>query len=273
MRFTRIATASAALIALLFLSACSLVVPQSPDSTTTPTSDVAQQVKESNPSVSQTGEETLTLPTSQLPLVTGKDRPTGIGFINIPGMITNTTDKWLRATVAIKLLDANGKPLTTNYYGSDKEQEQTVSPTGPIPPGGKGYFLYVRDEKKVQGKFSSHQASVKSTSIPSSYQTSELSGLTYGEEKFALTVKGTYKNTSAQVCKSPTVTVALFDKSSGELLYVSDFSAIDLKATKQEIAAGESLEFSKIISKEVIKYLPSTDLASFKFDAVSGCGY
>ena len=97
----------------------------------------------------------------------GLDEETG--FVNIFGEVRNDTGGWIKSVrIDVDLLDADGRSLGVSSVATavaeDLGQEDALdfvySDRDFVPPGETAPFGYIRDAKKVGGRYASHRLSV-----------------------------------------------------------------------------------------------------------------
>jgi hypothetical protein len=187
---------------------------------------------------------------SKLRLVEGHTGLTPSGFVKIAGEIHNDTGQWIRAPrIEVELFDEGGQPLgvksivteTRKDLGHATPHDGVRASRTIIPPGEVAVFRYLRDVKKVAGKYAKHKLTLSAS--PTVHQVSvaiEDFNATKRPDGW-YTVSGRIKNTDSKAdCRSPTAVLGL---------YTADGKLFDVQTKtpdshfKKMLKPGESVEF------------------------------
>ncbi len=189
---------------------------------------------------------------SKLRLVPGRAGLEETGFVHVYGEVINETGQPVEAvTVAVDLLDAQGKSLDVGGWLSVHKKEigapARETARGEIhyvPAGGSTPFHYVRDTKKIQGTYASHKLSVTARPVTGPMPTAQIDGPSTEKGQGNLVMlKGTFKVTGAESCRSPKALFGFYD-GSGKLLDIVEPHQDALDAYFQkEVTPGQAIAF------------------------------
>ena len=144
------------------------------------------------------------------------------GFIRIIGEFHNGTDQWLRhLCVDVDYLDAEGKSIPVTSVSTISRAEMKRGSADVIcaeqqyvGPGEKAIFKKLRDHKYLKGTYASHRVGTPTATIVEAPPTLAIEGFKAEKKELktyaSYAVTGTLKNTGAQKCRSPQLSVGLY---------------------------------------------------------------
>jgi len=189
----------------------------------------------------------------QIKIIVGAGRAdAGDEFVILPGIVENNSDKWISAKLNVHLYDKDGQPLTAVSVLGEANQVETVILDFPIPPGGKGPFLYLRSLERVQGQVADYKVELGRVDIAE-----PVPQLTFADIKFEPAqwpiVTGKFANTGSQPCLSPTPFVIGYNDT-GQVYLVDDIGVrqnpgdTDPEAWLETLAPGASAQFEHTLN-------------------------
>lgn len=180
-------------------------------------------------------------PESKLPLTFGREYRF-YEFINIPMEVKNETGVWIGGLkVEITLYDADGNALA---------QEDVRPFTGEVAPGDTVAFMFLRDEGRLDGKYSYfvfNRISAYEVDTPASKP--ELNDLKVEQDGNWYTITGEFINNGTDVCHNPQVVVVGYD-ADGYVYNVETSSIQNNGEYMPDAPAGKSFPFDTLVDND-----------------------
>lgn len=187
---------------------------------------------------------------SQLKIVEGKARfDEETGFVRIAGEIHNLSPHWiLTPRIEVRLFDAAGKLINVESImtavakdlGRDEAFDTAYAERNFTPPGDVAVFEYIRDARKLGGKYSSHQLTVSARAVTGA---PKVAIEAFSAPKAAdgwYSAGGRIKNTGTVGCRSPKAVIGLYG-SDGRLYGVAEAEPDEY--FQKDLAPGQSVAF------------------------------
>lgn len=163
---------------------------------------------------------------AQLEIILGHAELSDTGFVKISGEVRNKTGRWIHnPRISVELLDESGKPMSVSSIpvavqkelGEARPADSVVASRTYVPPGESTVFQYIRDARKIQGKYTGKHRLSATARVTTRALSVTIEGLTTGKGPGdVLTASGKIKNAGTEECRSPTVVVGIY-KSDGKL--------------------------------------------------------
>jgi hypothetical protein len=157
---------------------------------------------------------------AQLEIIEGHAELSDSGFVKISGEVRNKTGGWIRnPRVFVELLDESGKPMSVSSTPMDGQKEPgearpldgVVASRTFVPPGESTVFQYIRDARKIQGRYAGKHRLSATARFTTRALSVTIEGLTTSKGPGdSLTASGTIKNSGPQECRSPTVVIGIY---------------------------------------------------------------
>jgi hypothetical protein len=201
------------------------------------------------------------------------------GFVKIAGEVRNHTGGWVESVrIDIDYLDAQGESLRVDSIATavaeDMGQKDALDFTYAsrhfVPPGEVSPFFYLREAKKIGGRFATYRLAASARRLSASEAPRVVI------EKFSTqrnddgwhVARGFIKNVGSVGCRAPEVVVAVY-RADGKLSRALKEEASQAEAEggnfNRILAPGESVEFAFKIGEEEGESTP-------RFQAFADCG-
>jgi hypothetical protein len=163
---------------------------------------------------------------AQLEVIVGHAELSDTGFVKIAGEVRNKTGRWIHnPRISVELLDESGKPMSVSSLlvasqqelGETRPADGVVASRTFVPPGQSAVFQYIRDARKIQGRYTGRHRLSATARVTTRALSVTIEGLTTGKGPGdVLTASGKIKNSGSHECRSPTVVVGIY-KADGKL--------------------------------------------------------
>jgi hypothetical protein len=186
---------------------------------------------------------------SLLPVTIGRAGIADEDFVQIAGEIRNASPDWVcTPQIDVELLDASGKALVIDSIVTATRKERgkagidgAVAQRTYLPPGEVAVFEYIRDVKKVAGKYASHRISAHARKCEVQPKVALEGFVAKKGEDGWYSVSGTIKNVGSIGCRSPKVVIGCY-QADGKV-YTADSEEPD-DTFQKVLAPGQSVPFA-----------------------------